>query len=67
MASRKASKAAASSAASLLGRRGARKGGLARARALTPARRAEIARMGAAKTNRIRWGRRRKAGKAVGS
>jgi len=48
----------------MLGRIGARKGGRARARALSPARRSEIARLGAAKTNRIRWGRRRKKGVA---
>jgi hypothetical protein len=51
----------ASQAASLLGRRGARKGGLARARALTPARRSEIAALGAKKTNRLRWGKRRRS------
>jgi hypothetical protein len=51
----------ASQAASLLGRRGARKGGLARARALTPARRSEIAALGAKKTNRHPWGKRRRS------
>lgn len=57
-------KSKASQAASMLGRLGARKGGLARARALSPERRAEIARQGAVKTNRIRWGRRRRKSRA---